>query len=145
MEMLKARGVLVEADFADRQIRHIPHEKMSNYYNSIDVLICCSGAEGTPNPVLEAMACGVPVITTNVGVVDEAFGPQQKAFILRERTPAALTDAVEQLARNPALLMPLSMENRKSIKRWDWSIQTDAYRRFFRQHTSAGAVATRRR
>lgn len=137
LEMLKSRGVEVEEYFADRQIRHIPHDRMPEYYNAIDILVCCSEIEGTPNPVLEAMACGVPVVTTNVGIVSEVLGPQQRNFILKERSATALANAIEQLARNRLMLSILAEENLQSIKPWDWSVRTDALRRFFRSHINA--------
>ena len=56
----------MEKYFADRQIRMIPHDKMAEYYSKIDLYICTSKIEGTPNPVLESMACGVPIISTDV-------------------------------------------------------------------------------
>ncbi len=40
---------------------------MRDYYRGLDYYICASWNEGTPNPALEAAACGVPVITTRVG------------------------------------------------------------------------------
>lgn len=46
----------------------VPFEKMNEYYNSLDCYICASIAEGSPAPVLEALACNVPVITTDVGL-----------------------------------------------------------------------------
>jgi len=49
----------------------IPHEKMPDWYAGIDMLICASRNEGTPNPVLEACAMGLPVISTPVGLVPE--------------------------------------------------------------------------
>lgn len=138
LDLLKSRGVVVEEVFADRQIRQISYDRMPDYYNSLDVLICCSESEGSPNPVLEAMACGVPVISTDVGIVSDAFGPQQKHFILKERDPAILADAIEELVRNRHLLYLLSQENQQSIQHWDWSIRADAYRRLFRHHIKAG-------
>ena len=56
----------------------IAHEDMPEYYNGIDIYVCTSRTEGTPNTVLEAMACGVPVISTDVGIVPEVFGEKQK-------------------------------------------------------------------
>ncbi len=134
LDLLKSRGIVVDEYFADRQIKQIPYNKMPHYYHSLDLLICCSEAEGTPLPVLEAMACGVPVVSTRVGIVSEAFGPQQKNFILKERSPVALAHAIEQLTRDRRLLLALSEENRQSIQAWDWSIRTDAYRHFFQHH-----------
>ncbi|MDR2852448.1 MAG: glycosyltransferase [Burkholderiaceae bacterium] len=137
LQILFEKGIPVENVFADRQVKHIPHDQMPDYYNSIDVLVCCSEAEGTPNPVLEAMACGVPIVATDVGIVPEAFGPKQAKFILSERSPSALAQALEGLARSRSKLQELSEENQYSIKRWDWSIKTDAYRRLFRYHINA--------
>lgn len=133
---LRFEGFLVEEFYADKQIRSIPHHRMNDYYNSIDLLICCSESEGTPNPVLEAMACGVPTISTKVGIVPEAFGDKQRRFILDERTPASLTTKIAELIATPHLMKELSEENLQSIKRWDWSRKVDAYRRFFNDQLS---------
>jgi len=39
---------------------------MVEFYRSLDVYVCASRSEGTPNPCLEAAACGLPVVTTRV-------------------------------------------------------------------------------
>jgi len=49
----------------------IPHSKMPEWYKDIDCFICTSLYEGGPLPVLEAAACGIPVISTRVGIVPE--------------------------------------------------------------------------
>ncbi|MCK4821676.1 glycosyltransferase family 4 protein, partial [bacterium] len=44
---------------------------MRQFYNSLDVYVCASRVEGTPRPVIEAAACGVPIISTDVGIIPE--------------------------------------------------------------------------
>jgi glycosyltransferase involved in cell wall biosynthesis len=44
---------------------------MVEWYRDLDVLLVTSSAEGTPSVLLEAMACGVPVISTPVGIAPE--------------------------------------------------------------------------
>jgi glycosyltransferase involved in cell wall biosynthesis len=48
----------------------IPHDQMPQFYHKIDVIVCLSNAEGTPNPILEASACGRTWVSTNVGIVE---------------------------------------------------------------------------
>jgi len=61
-----AAGVRLEIQSMEKAI---PHEDMPNWYSKISVYINQSHSEGTPNPALEALACGRCVITTDVGVM----------------------------------------------------------------------------
>lgn len=131
VESLKQQGYAIELHLADRKDGIIPHESMPGYYNSIDVYVCASTQEGTPNPILEAMACGVPIISTDVGVVPEVFGEKQRAFIMPERTPEALEALLKQLVEKPALMEALSRENLESIRPWDWDLGINRYRDYF--------------
>lgn len=130
LEELKSEGYKIEGYFADRQERMIPHEDMPEYYSKLDVCLCASKIEGTPNPVLEAMACGVPVISTNVGIVKDAFGENQKQFII-DRTIEELKSKLIKLYNDRDLLKKLSEENIDQIKDWDWKIKVRKFKEFF--------------
>lgn len=65
-------GVSIEWVVNTRQhVDRLKTEEMVEWYNSIDVLVVTSSAEGTPSVLLEAMSCGVPVISTAVGITSE--------------------------------------------------------------------------
>lgn len=131
IERLRAEGLPIRLQLADRQEGFIPHDRMVHYYATIDVYVCTSEIEGTPNPVLEAMACGVPVVTTDVGVVPEVLGPEQHAFILAERSVDALAEALRRLLAQPALFARLSAESLARIAGWDWGAKAAKFDRFF--------------
>ncbi len=133
LEELKSDGYPIDWDFADKQIKQIPFDKMNDYYNSIDVLICASKAEGTPNPVLEAMATGTIVISTNVGIVPDALGNKQKEYILEERTKECLKEKIIKLLNNKNDISKLSKENLKRIKEWSWEKKTEEFDKFFQK------------
>jgi glycosyltransferase involved in cell wall biosynthesis/molybdenum cofactor biosynthesis enzyme MoaA len=128
---LQQEGCRVVLKVVDRQTGHVPHEKMAGFYAEIDVYVCMSQIEGTPNPVLEAMACGVPVISTDVGIVPEVFGDLQREFILPERTIDALKVVVRKLLDAPDLLSDLSQENLKQIQAWSWPNQVKRFEAYF--------------
>lgn len=130
LKELQKEGYAIKGLFADRQERMIPHEEMPEYYNELDVCLCASKIEGTPNPVLEAMACGVAVISTEVGVVSDVFGPLQKNFII-ERTKKDLKKKLIELYDDRSLLTKLSKENLKQIEDWDWKLKAESFKAFF--------------
>ncbi len=117
---LQKEGLDIEMYFADRQERMIPHNEMVNYYSKLDLYICTSEMEGTPNPVLESMATGVPIISTDVGIVPDALGPKQKKYIMKERTKKELKRLIKEVYNNRKVLAELSEENLEYIKSWDW-------------------------
>lgn len=131
IKKLQKDGFNVEEYFADRNIAFIPLEKMVDYYKKIDVLICASKVEGTPNPVLEAMACGVPVISTNVGIVPEVFGEKQRSFIIKRRQNE-LISKIKFLYENPNTLKQLSKENIKQIKNFTRVEESKKWFSFFK-------------
>jgi len=134
IEGLIKEGYPIEKKFADKADGYILHEKMPDYYNSIDVYICGSKQEGTPNPVLESMASGVPIISTDVGIVRDAFGNEQKGYILEERSKEELKKKIIKLIENPEIFEILSKENLNQIKEWTWDIKCSEFKEFFDYH-----------
>jgi glycosyltransferase involved in cell wall biosynthesis len=79
----------------------LPHEKMPEVYSAADVLLLASEREGWPNVLLEAMACGARVITTNVSdVPDVVTGPAAGIWI-RDRTVSGLVQALREVLATP--------------------------------------------
>lgn len=131
IEELKKQNYNVSLNMADRNIKKIDSNNMPEYYNSIDIYVCASKTEGTPMPILEAMAVGVPVITTDVGIVQEAFGKIEKKYILKERTVECLVNKIKEMIDNPKEMSLISEENLNQIKDWDWSVISKKYKDFF--------------
>lgn len=131
IEYFEQHGVNIHGNYCDKVEKMVPHDEMVHYYSQIDVLVCMSKSEGTPNPVLEAMACGVPIISTDVGIVPQVLGQLQKQFILSERSTTALQQAILKIYHNRSLLKQLSEENLAQIKNWHWDNQMIKFKRYF--------------
>ncbi|MBW3096026.1 glycosyltransferase family 4 protein [Pseudohoeflea sp. DP4N28-3] len=133
MDALTERGLAVEARVADPQINRIRFEEMPDFYRDLDVFVCTSAMEGTPNTVLEAMACGVPVISTDVGIVPEAFGDLQTSLIIADPSPERLADCIAGLLQDRDRRLSLRQENRQRALNWSWEIKTREWWPFWQQ------------
>lgn len=131
VEELIEEGCSIKLYIADRSVEKIEYKDMPKYYMNIDLYICASKIEGTPNPILECMACGVPFISTDVGIVKDAAGMKQKEFILKERSRECLKEKIRFLYEHRRVLRELSEENLKRIKAWDWREKTKDFEKFF--------------
>ncbi len=111
-------------------------EEMVEWYRGLDAYICCSRTEGGPHPVLEASACGIPVISTRVGLVPELIEPGVNG-ILVEREIAAIRVAIVQLRGDRDLRVEMGRQARKTIEEgWTWDHQARHYIPFFEEGLS---------
>jgi glycosyltransferase involved in cell wall biosynthesis len=94
----------------------ITQEALREHYGAADVLVLASAREGMPNVVLEALACGTPVVATDVGGIAEVVTGRQAGVLLRERSPAAVADGVRALQANA----PSRLETRRHAERYTW-------------------------
>jgi glycosyltransferase involved in cell wall biosynthesis len=79
----------------------MPQQDLADVYRSVDVLVLASSREGWPNVLLEAMACGTPVVAADVGGVREIVASVEAGIVLSERTPDGIASAVQDLLRVP--------------------------------------------
>jgi len=73
------------------------------FYRAADLMAISSVSEGSPNALLEAMAAGVPVVSTAVGGIPEIVTHGQTAFLIPPQDPVALADAIQHLLANSSL------------------------------------------
>lgn len=89
--------------------KSIPFESIINKIHQADILLLSSVEEGIANVVLEAMALGTLVISTNCGGMDEVITDGQNGFLVPIRNPKAMADKIKSIAA-------LSQNEKHSIK-----------------------------
>ncbi|MHC4386859.1 MAG: glycosyltransferase family 4 protein, partial [Planctomycetota bacterium] len=134
----------VELLTAAREEKWRNTEQMRQFYRQLDVYICASRTEGTPNPCLEAMACGVPVVTTYVGNMPELIKPGDNGLFI-ERDVRDIAEKIQRLRDDRDFLNQLRQGARTTIQNWDWSVQAQNYQKMFERMLKSDTVIPPRR
>jgi glycosyltransferase involved in cell wall biosynthesis len=77
----------------------VSHVELPLYYNMADVLVLPSEMEGVPMVILEALACGTPVVATNVGGIPDLIVNHTNGIILDDFSPQRLASAIIDVFR----------------------------------------------
>ena len=99
----------------------IPHDQVPTAMNEFDVFVMPSVQESFGVSALEAQACGVPVIVTNVGGIPEVLEEGKTGYMVEPRDPQALAEKMLYLLQQEALRMAFSQAAREFVlERYDW-------------------------
>jgi glycosyltransferase involved in cell wall biosynthesis len=100
----------------------VSHKQVVDLLQSADLFCYPTASEGFPKAVLEALACGLPVVTTRVSVLPYLIG-SGGGILLDEATPACLAQAVLECINNPReyrrmSLLAAKVARQYSLERW---------------------------
>jgi glycosyltransferase involved in cell wall biosynthesis len=98
----------------------VPAEKMPELYSEHDVLIFPSLMEGLPNVLLEAMASGMPVVTTETCGMPDVVEHEFNGLLIQTADAAAIEQAILRLAESEELRRHLGEAGRESMRRQTW-------------------------
>lgn len=82
----------------------IPHNELPNILNKLKLLVLPSYSEALPNILLEAMACGTPVLATSVGAVPDIIEDGETGFLLQSNEPQHIAAKIIELLNKPEML-----------------------------------------
>jgi glycosyltransferase involved in cell wall biosynthesis len=88
----------------------------AGFLQDIDIYVQCSLAEGLSNSTLEAMACGLPVVATDVGGTSELVEQGKTGWLIPPREPDALAAALQRMLRDHDWCRGLGEEGRRIAK-----------------------------
>ncbi|MFC1898794.1 glycosyltransferase family 4 protein [Chloroflexota bacterium] len=86
-----------------KYIGWISHDELPQYLNRLKLLVLPSCTEGLPNIVLEAMACGTPVLATPVGAIPDIIRDGETGFIMGDNSPKCIARNITRALNHPDL------------------------------------------
>lgn len=118
-----------------RFIGAVPQERLVTVYNAAEIVVLASSREGFPNVLLEALACGTPVVATDVGGAPEIVAAAVAGRLVAECSPEALCHAIRGLLSDP----PAREAVRAYAERFGWGPTTAGQIRMFRSILASAA------
>jgi glycosyltransferase involved in cell wall biosynthesis len=107
----------------------ISHDKLPDYLNELKLVVLPSYTEGLPNIMLEAMACGTPVLATSVGGVPDVIKDGKTGFILENNSPECIAENIERLLNHPALAGIIKNARELVEKEFTYEAAVERYRK----------------
>ena len=121
----------IECDFKiidnTRKENILSKYQLLDWYNESKVYIVASKSEGTPNPALEAAACGCTIVSTKVGNMPELIKDGVNGYFIDydlDNIENKVISAIENYST-------LSLNIQKDIKDWDWGMMSKKFYRYF--------------
>lgn len=125
LEELKQPGLINKFIFPG----YVPHHKIPLMYNAATIFLYPSLRESFGLPILEAMACGTPVITSNTSSMPEIAG--NAAMLVDPYKSNELTTAMHTLLSNDTLLADLKMRGIKRAESFTWKASAEKLLRIY--------------
>jgi teichuronic acid biosynthesis glycosyltransferase TuaC len=125
----------VEQGVAERVrfLGRVAHDRLGEIYSAADALVLASSREGWPNVLLEAMACGTPVVATNIYGCPEVVRRPEAGVIVPQRTPESIAAGITRLMERP----PDRRETRCYAEEFGWNETSEGQFRLFTEVLAA--------
>lgn len=112
----------------------VPRQQVADQYRSADIFATATTWEGMPNTVLEAMACGLPVVGTQASGLQELVRQGVNGYLVPMKNPDALAEALARLIDNGYERRRMGRESRKLAEReFAWEYIAEQYVEVYRK------------
>jgi len=130
-------GVADAVEFCGRVERDV----MASLYRDADVVVNPSLVDNMPNSVLEALASGVPVVSTNVGGIPCIVRDGATALLVPPGAPAELAAAVRRVLEDATLAAELRQNGLRDVRQYAWSQVRDQWARVYEAALAGSRIA----
>ena len=105
----------------------VPRERLPELYHALDLYVSPSRDEGGPAGALEAMASGVPVVSSRTGIPADIIEHGRNGMLSEADDVDGFTSAVVQLMANPARRSAMARAALATIQPYDWPVVAERY------------------
>lgn len=100
----------------------VPKEQIPYYLNLSDIFLNTTAIDNTPISLIEAMACGLCIVSTNAGGIPYLIEHEKEGLLVPVNEPEKMAKAIKRILSEPRLAERLSKNSRKKAENFDWKI-----------------------
>jgi glycosyltransferase involved in cell wall biosynthesis len=93
---------------------------MPALYDATDIYLNCSEIDNMPGSIIEAFACGLPVVTTNAGGIPYIVTDQQTGLLVQRGDDRGIANAALRLLKDPTLADSIIQRARQQCEKYQW-------------------------
>lgn len=110
----------------------VPHNDLPIYLNKMKLMILPSYSEGLSNVILEAMACGTPVLATPVGATSDVVEHHKTGFIIKNNSPSCIAECAINVLEYPYIEQIINNANNYVKKEFSYKSSVMTFEKILR-------------
>jgi len=131
LEKLKSYAVRLGIDKSTRFLGPVPHDALPKLYSSADVFVTASTIETEGLVILEAMACGLPIVGVNALAVPYIVKHGRNGFIAKPNRKDEIADCLKKLLDSKELRARFGKESLRMVKRFSLDNVMDEFEKAY--------------
>lgn len=120
LEVIKQKTAELGLEDSVKFIGPVPNEELYKYYQSHAVYLNTTSFESFGMAVVEAAACGIPIVSTSVGELPYLWTHKKDIMLVNSFNPNEFSTAIEEIFNDPKMAERLSLNARKNIEKFQW-------------------------
>ena len=98
----------------------VPHDEVQTFMKQADIFVLPSLSEGFPNVILEAMACGLPIVASRVGGIPDIITNNHSGYMVEVKDTNDIANKIILLLQDDTLRKKITDNNRQIVKKYSW-------------------------
>ena len=128
--LVKEKGLEEKVTFLGR----IPREETAPYYQEASLFVMPSLNEGMSNAMLEALASGLPIVSTPTGGAAELISEGKNGILIEEKSAESIAAAIEIFLKDKSLVAPYGTESRARAEAQGWDKVARSFKNLLEQN-----------
>lgn len=115
--LAQSLGIAAQVKFVGR----LSPSEIAELYRSADIMVNTSIVDNSPNSIIESLACGTPVVSSNVGGIPKMVNHDHDAILIAPEQPELVAEGIIRLLKDPELYKKIQQNGQFTVSKFYWN------------------------